>query len=66
MLKGSLLSREGNKLEKPSTSRSASSPLGKNEAADSVYNCITLIRGGRVEGAGIALIYWVVLVNNCI
>ena len=66
MLKGSLLSREGNKLEKPSTLTSAPSPLGKNDAADSVYNCITLIHRGRVEGAGITLIYWVLLVNNCI
>jgi len=40
MLKGSLLSGEGNELEKPSTAKSALSPLGKknnkkpNEAAD--------------------------------
>jgi len=65
MLKGSLLSREGNELEKPSTLTSAPSPLGKNEAADIVYNCIALIRRGRVGGAGITSIYGLVLVNNC-
>lgn len=64
MVKGSLLSREGNKPEKPSTLTSALSPLGKNEATDSVYNCITLIHRGKIMGAGLAVIYWVVFISN--
>lgn len=67
MLKGSLLSGEGNELEKPSTAKSALSPLGKKgkkqTKLQTVCNGITLICRGRAGGAALTVIYWVVSVN---
>lgn len=64
MLKGSLLSGEGNELEKPSTAKSALSPLGKKKnhsrttmKLQPVCNDITLICRGRAGGAALTVIY---------